>query len=375
MLRKYGIAIALFLVQALLLLWGVRHYAGKKEAPLSPQAPSLARHPSPTPTVKPPAQPQPPTPTVKPPAQPQPPTPTVKPPVPASPSRPAGAGLFHPDYFPVAEKPMKDSLRRELKEVRSGLVLDLDTRTILWQKDAARSYPLASLTKLMTALLLMEYLEQTPGVTLDTLVPVTAEDRKYFREMGINGVFLDTGEKYRLDEYLMCMLVASANDCAYLVGRYLAGDVPERFPEMMNRRAADWGLQGMHFYNAHGLPLVQGGQRRENYGSALEVAYLALRAIQYPAIRKWAATDRGRIRADKKNPFDVISTNKLLRGKVPGVNGLKTGLTDGAGSCIVVTCERNGKRRMVVVMGVKPGDHGRRRDELAKKLLEWSYQP
>lgn len=306
-----------------------------------------------------------------------PPAPPAKVPVPVPPAAaPSGMpGRFRPDFFPVQEKPMTDSLRREMREVRSGLVLDLDTRTILWQKDAARSYPLASLTKLMTALLLMEYLEQTPGVTLDTLVPVTAEDRKYFREMGINGVFLDTGEKYRLDEYLMCMLVASANDCAYLVGRYLAGDVPERFPEMMNRRAADWGLQGMHFYNAHGLPLVQGGQRRENYGSALEVAYLALRAIQYPAIRKWAATDRGRIRADKKNPFDVISTNKLLRGKVPGVNGLKTGLTDGAGRCIVVTCERDGRRRMVVVMGVNPGDHGRRRDELAKKLLEWSYQP
>ncbi|MGN0867633.1 MAG: serine hydrolase [Oligosphaeraceae bacterium] len=306
--------------------------------------------------------------------------PAVKPPVAPVATPPAAAssgmpGRYRPDFFPVAEKPMKDSLRQEMKEVRSGVVLDLDTRTILWQKDAARSYPMASLTKLMTSILLMEYLEQTPGVTLQTPVTVTAEDRKYFREKKINGVFLDTGESYRLEEYLMCMLVSSANDCAYVVGRYLAGGAPERFPEMMNRRAADLGLQGMHFYNPNGLPLIQGGQRLENTGSALEVAYLALRAIQYPAIRKWASTVSGRIRADKKNPFDVNSTNKLLRGKVPGVNGLKTGFTDGAGYCIVVTCEREGRKRMVVVMGVQGSDRGRRRDELATKLLEWSYQP
>ncbi len=304
-------------------------------------------------------------------------TPLPAAPVATPPSTPPSGmpGRYRPDFFSVSEKPMTDSLRKELREVRSGVVLDLDSRTILWQKDAARSYPMASLTKLMTSILLMEYLEQTPGVTLETLVPVTSEDRKYFREKRINGVFLDAGESYRLEEYLMCMLVASANDCAYVVGRYLAGGVPERFPEMMNRRAADLGLQGMHFYNPNGLPLIQEGKRRENTGSALEIAYLALRAIQYPAIRKWAATPSGRIRADKKNPFDVHSTNKLLRGKVPGVNGLKTGFTDGAGYCIVVTCERDGHQRMVVVMGVQGSDRGRRRDELARKLLEWSYQP
>ncbi len=306
-----------------------------------------------------------------------PPAPPAKVPVPVPPAAaPSGMpGRFRPDFFPVQEKPMTDSLRREMREVRSGLVLDLDTRTILWQKDAARSYPIASLTKLMTSILLMEYLEQTPEVTLKTLVQVTPEDRKYFRDKKINGVFLDAGESYRLEEYLMCMLVGSANDCAYVVGRYLAGGVPERFPEMMNRRAGELGLTGMHFYNPNGLPVIQGKQRMENTGSALEVAYLALRAIQYPAIRQWAATTGGKIRADKKNPFDVHSTNKLLRGKVPGVNGLKTGFTDGAGYCIVVTCQRAGRNRMVVVMGVQGSDRGRRRDELAKKLLEWSYQP
>ncbi|MGN0891871.1 MAG: D-alanyl-D-alanine carboxypeptidase family protein, partial [Oligosphaeraceae bacterium] len=313
--------------------------------------------------------------TVKPPAQPQPPTPTVKPPVPASPSRPAGAGLFHPDYFPVAEKPMKEALARALKEARSGVVLDLDAGTILWQKEADRVYPIASLSKLMTSLLLMEYLEQNPQVTLEAQVKVTPADRKYFKDQRINGVYLDAGESYRLDEYLMCTLVASANDCAYVLGRFLAGGDPEKFPQMMNRRARELGLQGMHFYNANGLPVVKGKERQENCGSALEVAYLAVRAMGYPAIRKWAATAYGKIRADKKNPFDVNSTNKLLRGRVPGVNGLKTGYTDGAGYCIVVTCERNGKRRMVVLMGVGGSDHGRRRDELAKQLLEWSYQP
>ena len=80
----------------------------------------------------------------------------------------------------------------------------------------------------------------------------------------------------------MCMIVGSANDCAYVVGRYLAGGDGDAFPAMMNRRAKELGLAGMNFNNANGLPIKNGSTRRENTGSALEVAYLALRAMKYP---------------------------------------------------------------------------------------------
>lgn len=290
---------------------------------------------------------------------------------------PQAAGMppaYYNGFFKNAEKPLPNRLATLMKEVRSGVVIDLDANAILWQKDAAKSYPIASLSKLMTSMLLMEYIESHPEVSLDTQVAITAEDRKYFRSKKINGVYLDAGETYTLDELLMCMMVCSANDCAYVVSRYLSQDRPEEFPATMNRRARELGLQGMHFLNPHGLPVVAQQTRQENTGSALEVAYLAIRDMHYAAIRKWAATTKERIRADKKNPFDVNSTNKLLRGKVPGVNGMKTGFTDGAGYCIVVTCTRQGRNRMVVLMGVQGSDRGKRRDELAKQILEWSYQ-
>ncbi len=295
-------------------------------------------------------------------------------PVVAPPQKAGMPPAYYNGFFKNAEKALPNRLATLMKEVRSGVVVDLDANAILWQKDAAKSYPIASLSKLMTSMLLMEYVEGHPEVSLDTRVAITAEDRKYFRNKKINGVYLDAGETYTLDELLMCMMVCSANDCAYVVSRYLSQNHPEDFPATMNRRARELGLNGMHFLNPHGLPVVTQQTRQENTGSALEVAYLAIRDMHYAAIRKWAATTQGRIRADKKNPFDVHSTNKLLRGKVPGVNGMKTGFTDGAGYCIVVTCNRQGKNRMVVLMGVQGSDRGKRRDELAKQILEWSYQ-
>ncbi|MCQ2396538.1 MAG: serine hydrolase [Lentisphaeria bacterium] len=285
-----------------------------------------------------------------------------------------GIQPYHAGFFKVAEKDMPATLKNATSPVRSGLVIDLDTNTILWQKDAGGIHPIASLTKLMTALLLMEHLETHPAIALNTMVEVTADDRAYFKKNAINGVYLDKGESYSLREYLMCMMVASANDCAYVVGRYISGGDPAAFVLKMNERAKALGLKDMHFNNANGLPIKSASGRQENTGSALSIAYLALCAMRYSSIMECAGTSYYRLRADKKNPFDVNGTNKLIRSKVEGVNGLKTGYTDGAGYCIVVTCERGGKKRMVLLMGVGGADRGKLRDSIAKQLLEWSYK-
>ncbi len=282
-------------------------------------------------------------------------------------------GPYHKGFFQVTEKELSPAVKKAVAQVRSGLVIDLNTNAILWQKDASSVHPIASLTKLLTATMLMEHLAAHPEQSLQTTMTITSDDRAYFKRNGIKGVFLDTNEVYTLDDFLMCMMICSANDCAYMVGRYLNGGDAKGFPEKMNARAKELGLNNMHFNNANGLPINAASGRQENTGTALEIAYLAVRAMQYPAIMKWAGTPMARLRADKKNPFDVNSTNKLLRGKVPGVTGLKTGFTDGAGYCIALTCEREGKKRMVLLMGVGGSDRGKRRDEIARQLLEWSY--
>ena len=299
--------------------------------------------------------------------------PVVRPATPSAQASRGTVGPYHKGFFQVTEKELSPAVKKAVAEVRSGLVIDLNTNAILWQKDASSVHPIASLTKLLTATMLMEHLAAHPEQSLQTTVTITSDDRAYFKRNGIKGVFLDTNEVYTLDDFLMCMMICSANDCAYMVGRYLNGGDAKGFPEKMNARAKELGLNNMHFNNANGLPINAASGRQENTGTALEIAYLAVRAMQYPAIMKWAGTPMARLRADKKNPFDVNSTNKLLRGKVPGVTGLKTGFTDGAGYCIALTCEREGKKRMVLLMGVGGSDRGKRRDEIARQLLEWSY--
>jgi D-alanyl-D-alanine carboxypeptidase (penicillin-binding protein 5/6) len=217
----------------------------------------------------------------------------------------------------------------------------------------------------------VEKAEADPSVSLSgTKVKITRDDFAVTKR--IRKVYLDVNEEYTLDEYLKCMMIASANDCAYIVAKYLAGGDAGKFPAMMNARARELGLTGMTFHNAHGLPIDQGGKRIENQGTALEVAYLSQLAAAKPAIMKWAGTSRDCIR-ENANRFDLNSTNRLLRDRVPGVTGLKTGYTNTAGYCIVVTCQRDGRNIMVIVMGAMQSDTGKQRNAIARALLDWAY--
>ncbi len=280
------------------------------------------------------------------------------------------SGKYYHGYYTVATQQLPAKLLSQVKHCRSGLVLDMDKRTILWQKNATTPYPIASITKLLTSIMLLEHIERDPATTLNTRVTVTKQDFPYTRRA--RGVYLNVNESLTLQEYLKCMIISSANDCAYMVAKFLGG-TQEAFAAKMNQRAAELGLTDMRFHNPNGLPIDRRGTRTENMGSALSVAYLSELATKYPEIMKWAGTTADCIREDGKR-FDLNSTNKLLRARVKGVTGLKTGYTDTAGYCIVVTAERDGRRLMVIVMGVlKTGDYGKRRDAIARQLLEWAY--
>jgi D-alanyl-D-alanine carboxypeptidase len=219
--------------------------------------------------------------------------------------------------------------------------------------------------------MLVEKVESDPSLSLSgTRIRIAREDLAVTRK--IRKVYLDQNEEYTLDEYLKCMMIASANDCAYIVAKYLAGGDASKFPAMMNARAREMGLKTMNFHNSHGLPIDGANGRVENQGSALEIAYLSQMAAAKPAIMKWAGTSRDCIR-ENANRFDLHSTNRLLRDRVPGITGLKTGYTSTSGYCIVVTCQREGRNIMVIVMGAMQSDTGKQRNAVAKALLEWAY--
>ena len=318
---------------------------------------------TPTPT---PVTPQPATPAT--PATPTTPVRRPSPQVPAASAFPA----YHRGFYREALRPMPEKLRRSLNDVRAGVAIDVASRSILWEKSSDKAYPIASLTKLLTAQMLIEKVDSDPSLTMQSVLKVTNDDVRYLRARRISGVYLDPRDKLTFSEFVKCMIISSANDCAAIAGKFIGGGDIEEGVVAMNHRARQLGLSGMQFYNPNGLPIDRAGGRVENLGSALDVAYLTERSLGFPEIMKWAAVASDCIREDTKR-FDLHSTNKLLRARVPGVNGLKTGYTATAGYCISVTCTRNGRTVIIVLMGVQGADNGRHRDALAKSLLEWIY--
>jgi len=181
-------------------------------------------------------------------------------------------------------------------------------------------------------------------------------------------IYMDPRESFTYDELLKCMMIHSANDCAYLVGESLAG-TESAFVERMNRRAKALQLTSFDFCNTNGLPDRK--NKRANRGNARDMAYLAEYVMNIPEVMKWAGTKSDAIRENTKKPFALYSKNKLLGSReCPGINGLKTGYIDSSGYCIVVTCERNGRKMICVIMG---SPKGKVRDDIVRNLLNWGY--
>ncbi len=274
---------------------------------------------------------------------------------------------YSEQYFRRNDLSLPAAVLKLANNCQAGAVFVVESRTILWGKNVDIAYPIASLSKMMTTLLLMEEIHQgRRGITLQTPVRVT----KNASRIGTRQVWLDPRETFTVDELLKSILIRSANDCAYLLGEFLADGSHDEFVKLMNARGKQLGCSKFMFYNAHGLPF--GRQGLENKGCVLELAFLAERLWKYPEVMKWTATRQEFIRENTKKPFQLDTTNRLLRS-CPGVNGMKTGMTDQAGYCLVATCERQQGRVIAIVMGVKGRGGDKIRDEIARQLIEWAY--
>ena len=280
---------------------------------------------------------------------------------------------YYDGYYEMALAEMPAKLSQEINKCKQGVCIDLTNKKILWAKDEKKAGCIASMTKMMTVYLLMKDLKK-PGsqLTLETQVPATPEACK----TGGHQIYMDPKETFTIEELLKCVLIRSANDCAMLMGQFLAGGSEAVFVERMTNEAKAMGLNSFVFHNAHGLyELDKAGKRLENMGSPVELAFLAEQLMDIPEVMKWSATRHDCIRENSPNPkikrFDLDSTNTLLgKASCPGVNGMKTGMTNGAGFCITATCERDGRRMVVVAMGC---NNGKERDSLVGQILNWAY--
>ena len=236
-----------------------------------------------------------------------------------------------------------------------AVLMESKTGELLYEKAAHERVLPASVTKVMTLLLIVEDIESGRLKTDDV---VTASERA--ASFGGSCVYLEEGERMSVDEMLKCIAVVSANDCAVAMAEHLCGS-EEVFVERMNRRAAELGLADTHFTNCTGL-----FEDDDHYTSAYDVAVMARELIGHELIKRyttiWMDTIRG-------GSFQLSNTNKLVYW-YPGCTGLKTGYTSKAMYCLAATAEREGVEYIAVIM------HGasiEERNADAKALLNYAF--
>jgi serine-type D-Ala-D-Ala carboxypeptidase (penicillin-binding protein 5/6) len=257
------------------------------------------------------------------------------------------------------------SLKRS-KMAKTGILVDIDNRKVLWAKKCRKSVPIASMVKMMTVLLAFEQISnKDKDITLNTIIPVTVEAYK----IGGHQVYLDPREKFSLKKLLKTIMISSANDSAYLVAQYLGNGNVDTFVKAMNKRAKELHMPNAHFSNPDGLP--EKHSDKDNKATAEGLVFLAEQLLKYPLVTKWANTRLDYFRKDTKKPMMLVNTNRLVRNKFNGITGMKTGYTRRSGFCLTATCDRNGKRLVAVVTGF---NRDKERNEFVKNLLNWGYK-
>ena len=243
----------------------------------------------------------------------------------------------------------------------AAILFDASANRVLWEKDSKKPVYIASMTKMMTALLVFEDVEERDDLSMDTVIKVS---NAAFR-IGGSQVWLDPRESFSLEELLITIMVKSANDSSYLVGEYIENGNMDRFIKRMNTRAAELNMTDTEFLNAHGLPEGATG----NKASCQDLVRLALALYRFPEALEWASIPTYKFRSEAEEPTILANHNRLIL-TTEGVNGLKTGYTKAAGFCVTATCERDGR---VLVAATTGFASSKQRDNFTKALLEWGY--
>ena len=234
----------------------------------------------------------------------------------------------------------------------AAVLIDEDSGTVLYEKNADERRPVASITKVMTLLLTFEAL-QAGKISLTDIVPVS----EHAYHMGGSQIWLEPGEQLTLQEMLKAICISSANDAAVAVAEFVAGSEPA-FVDAMNARAAALGMTATHFANACGL------DEEGHLSSARDVAVMSREMLlHHPEVREYCTVWMDTLRGGKTQ---LVNTNKLLKS-YPGITGLKTGTTGKAGVCIAASA---GLRLIAVVLGAASG---KERFDAARTLLDYGF--
>lgn len=239
---------------------------------------------------------------------------------------------------------------------KSAVLIEANTGTVLYTQNADEALPPASVTKIMTLLLVMEAVD-SGALRLDDRISVSANAAS----MGGSQVYLKEGEIMSVEDLLKSVVIASANDAAVALAEYVAGNVPA-FVDKMNARAKQLGMKNTVFENVTGLD----DTAERHLTSAMDIALMSQALISHKTILQYSSIWMDTIR---NGEFGLTNTNRLVRF-YPGCTGLKTGSTSKAGFCVSATAERDGMSLVCVIMGADSGDV---RNAAATRLLDWGF--
>ena len=242
---------------------------------------------------------------------------------------------------------------------KSAVLIDVATGTVLYEQNAHEALAPASVTKVMTMLLIMEAID-SGRITFDDMV--TASEAAAAK--GGSQIYLKVGESMSVSDMLKSIAVSSANDCACAMAEHLAGS-ESAFVEMMNAKAKELGMNDTNFVNCTGLDDEESAKAHRT--SAYDIAVMSRELLKnHPDIKKFTTIWMDTVR---NGTFGLSNTNKMVRFYA-GCTGLKTGFTSGAGYCLSASAERDGLELIAVVMGAATSQD---RFAACKSMLDYGF--
>jgi D-alanyl-D-alanine carboxypeptidase (penicillin-binding protein 5/6) len=238
----------------------------------------------------------------------------------------------------------------------SAILLEAETGQVLFEKNADRELPPASVTKIMPLLIAMEKLEEG-SISLDDQVTIS----RYAQSMGGSQIYLAANTQVELEKLLKAITIASGNDASVAMAEYIAGTY-SNFIAMMNDKAKELGMDSTNFSNSTGLP------DSNHYSTARDISIMARELSKYPKVLEWASIWTETIQLPNRKAM-LVNTNSLIN-KYPSMDGLKTGHTQEAGFCLASTAKKGDTRLISVVL---QGETLTEREEATTRLLDYGF--
>ena len=240
---------------------------------------------------------------------------------------------------------------------KSAILIEVETGEVLYEYNSHEKLAPASMTKMMSLLLIMESLDNDI-IKYDDMITASSNASS----MGGSQILLETGEQMSVDDLLKGITIASGNDAVVALAEAIGGS-EANFVKMMNDKARELGLKDTYFQNSHGL------DEENHYSSAYDMAIIARELVAHDKILEYSSIYETYLRKGTERQTWLVNTNKLVRFK-SGVDGLKTGYTSNSGYCLTATMKKDGMRVIAVVMG-EPSSTVR--NDEASSLLDYAF--